>query len=259
MAVLALLLAGAGLPSGLAAIDGRIAAERARLVATEAPLVRLVGAAERLRRDPPSAERTRRLARLAAWLAVATPPAERRAQALRDDLDRLAATRAGLLLDALAGGRGGPAPRRPASPLAACASSPFRSPVEGRVVPQRLARRLSRGPGLMLVALPAAAVTAPAAGRIAYAGPFRRYRDVVIVDHGGGWTSLLTGLERLDVRTGARVAAGETLGLAGRAVPLVTVALSRRGQAVDALAAMRRCAGRPTAASPFPLRAGTPT
>ena len=37
-------------------------------------------------------------------------------------------------------------------------------------------------------------MVAPAAGRIAYAGPFRGYGTIVIIDHGGGWTSLISGL-----------------------------------------------------------------
>jgi septal ring factor EnvC (AmiA/AmiB activator) len=70
-----------------------------------------------------------------------------------------------------------------------------------------------------------APVIAPAAGRIAFAGPFRRREGVIIVDHGGGWMTLLT-----DVRTtlpvGTVVAGGAPL---GRALGDVTVELSRNG------------------------------
>ena len=54
-----------------------------------------------------------------------------------------------------------------------------------------------------------ARAVAPAAGRIVYAAPFRSYGNVVIIDHGGGWTTVITDLAALDVsarRDGRRAA-----------------------------------------------------
>ncbi|WP_174291769.1 peptidoglycan DD-metalloendopeptidase family protein, partial [Sphingomonas bacterium] len=74
-----------------------------------------------------------------------------------------------------------------------------------------------------------------AAGTVRYAGRFRRYAGIVIVDHGGGWTSLITGLGAIDVRVGEAVASGERLGAASRGDdPQVTLELRRRGEPVDA-------------------------
>ena len=38
--------------------------------------------------------------------------------------------------------------------------------------------------------------------------PFRRYGNVVIIDHGGGWTSVITDLAALEVAQGAAVRRG---------------------------------------------------
>ena len=86
--------------------------------------------------------------------------------------------------------------------------------------------------GTMLSVASGAAVVAPAAGRVVYAAPFRSYGAVVIIDHGGGWTTTITGLRSLDVASGASVARGETLGAAPRTRPEITVELRRAGRPV---------------------------
>ncbi len=59
------------------------------------------------------------------------------------------------------------------------------------------------------------AVGAPAAGRVAYAGPLKEWGEVVILDLGPGWRAVIAGLDRLEVETGQRVADGQTLGRTG--------------------------------------------
>lgn len=86
--------------------------------------------------------------------------------------------------------------------------------------------------GMTLAAEPGAEVVAPAAGRILYAAPFRSYGAIVIVDHGGGWTTLVTDLAALDVARGDSVDRGETLGRAAQTRPQVTVELRRGGRPV---------------------------
>jgi len=79
-----------------------------------------------------------------------------------------------------------------------------------------------------------AAVIAPAAGRVAFAGPFRGYGTIVILDHGGGWTSLIFGLGATPVSVGQRVAQGSPIGTTSQAgSPRVTVELRRRDRAID--------------------------
>lgn len=87
-----------------------------------------------------------------------------------------------------------------------------------------------RARGLTFAAASGTQVVAPAAGRIAFAGPFRARAGVVIVDHGKGWATLLTGV-RPAVRVGDRVTGGEGL---GRALGPVTAELFRDGKAEPA-------------------------
>ena len=75
-------------------------------------------------------------------------------------------------------------------------------------------------------------VIAPAAGRIVYAAPFRRYENVVIIDHGNGWTSVITNVAALEVAQGAAVQRGQPLGRTGAGSPRVTVELRRNGRPV---------------------------
>ena len=58
---------------------------------------------------------------------------------------------------------------------------------------------------------------APAAGRVAWAGPLEGWEQVVILDLGPGWRAVVTGLDRLSVKTGERVADGQALGRSGAA------------------------------------------
>lgn len=87
-----------------------------------------------------------------------------------------------------------------------------------------------RSRGLTFAATAGTAVVAPAAGRIAFAGPFRTRAGVVIIDHGDGWASLLTGV-RPTVQAGERVARGQAL---GRALGPVSAELFRDGKAEPA-------------------------
>ena len=69
-----------------------------------------------------------------------------------------------------------------------------------------------RSRGLTVAPQPGADIVAPAAGTIVFAKPFRSYGQVVIIDHGGGWTTTLTGLASIVVKTGQLVAQGDVIG-----------------------------------------------
>lgn len=121
----------------------------------------------------------------------------------------------------------------PGSETAVAGPPAYRLPVLGRVVRgfgDRSATGI-RSRGITLAARPGAVVVAPAAGHIGFAGPYRGYDRIVIIDHGGGWTSLVTGLAAVSARAGDRVDQGSPIGRSGSA-PL-TVELRRRGEAVD--------------------------
>lgn len=46
-------------------------------------------------------------------------------------------------------------------------------------------------------------------GQIAFAGPFRGYKQLLIIDHGHGYHTLLTGMDRIDVSVGQWLLSGE--------------------------------------------------
>jgi septal ring factor EnvC (AmiA/AmiB activator) len=84
--------------------------------------------------------------------------------------------------------------------------------------------------GLTFETRPNQPIVAPARGRILFAGQFRSYGNIVIIDHGKGWTSLITQIGRLDVRSGDGVTAGQALGTSSAANPNVSVELRHNGQ-----------------------------
>ncbi len=70
-----------------------------------------------------------------------------------------------------------------------------------------------RSEGIAFVALSGAPVVAPAAGRVVFAGPFKGYGPIVILQHAGGYHSFLAGFGRIDAEMGEEVDAGEPLGV----------------------------------------------
>ncbi|MGN3974608.1 murein hydrolase activator EnvC family protein [Tsuneonella sp. SYSU-LHT278] len=87
--------------------------------------------------------------------------------------------------------------------------------------------------GIALAPAAGAQVVAPAAGRVAFAGPFRGFDRIVIVEHAGGFTSLVTGLARVDVTVGEELVAGAPVGVAGGGRPIVGFELRREGEPVN--------------------------
>ena len=81
--------------------------------------------------------------------------------------------------------------------------------------------RLSTGRGTALLV--------PASGTIRFAGPFRSHDGVVIIDHGGGWMSLIVNVATT-LKPGDRVELGQPL---GRALGAIDVELSQNGRKVS--------------------------
>ena len=132
-----------------------------------------------------------------------------------------------------------PPPEAVAEPVAA-ATTPGGAriaPVSGRVV-RAYGDPAEAGParGQTLLAASGARVVSPCAGRVAFSGPFRSYGLLLIVECADGHHVVLAGLGRLDAATGARVLAGEPIGIVaegegGRG--RLYLELRRDGQAVD--------------------------
>lgn len=91
----------------------------------------------------------------------------------------------------------------------------------------------ARARGIALAPVSGAQVVAPAAGRVAFAGPFSGFGRIVIVEHPGGLTSLVTGLARTDVDVGEELVGGAPLGVAGVGRPVVGFELRRGAEPVN--------------------------
>jgi len=117
--------------------------------------------------------------------------------------------------------------------------APYLLPVTGRTVAGFGAQGRQSSSGLTLAPRPGAQVVAPSAGRVAFAGPYRGYGRIVIVEHPGSWTSLVTGLARTDVAVGEELVAGAPLGVAAATGPQVTLELRRDGVPVNPLRFVR--------------------
>jgi len=108
---------------------------------------------------------------------------------------------------------------------------PYRLPVEGRLLTG--VGEISDGGvhsrGLTFAAAPDSRVVSPANGRVAFAGRFRSYGYVVILDHGRGWSTVITNLGDLSVARGQVIRRGQPL---GRAAGEVTLELRRQGRPV---------------------------
>ncbi|QGP79825.1 murein hydrolase activator EnvC family protein [Sphingobium sp. CAP-1] len=146
--------------------------------------------------------------------------------------DRLAALSGPLLRPARPDQAGAPAPERD---TASGGPPAYRLPVIGQLVTGmgEVNDGGVRSRGLTLVTQPGAQAIAPTAGRIAFAGPYRDYGQILIIDHGQGWTTLITGLHRVTAQVGDTVRQGDPVGITGAERPNVTVELRRNGRPVD--------------------------
>jgi septal ring factor EnvC (AmiA/AmiB activator) len=91
----------------------------------------------------------------------------------------------------------------------------------------------------MLLPQPGALVIAPASGRVAFAGPYRGYGRIMIIEHPGGWTTLITGLARIDKSVGDALLQGAPIGLAEASRPTISVELRKDGVPVNPLGQLR--------------------
>lgn len=89
--------------------------------------------------------------------------------------------------------------------------------------------------GITLAPRGGAQIVSPARGRVAFAGPYRGFGQIVIVEHANGWTSLVTGLARTSVVAGDELFGGSPLGSAAQTNPSVTMELRRDGEPVNPL------------------------
>jgi septal ring factor EnvC (AmiA/AmiB activator) len=79
--------------------------------------------------------------------------------------------------------------------------------------------------GVSISARPGAQITAPCDGWVVYAGPFRNYGQLLILNAGDGYHVLLAGMDRISVDLGQFVVTGEPVAvMGGRIVSPATIA-----------------------------------
>ncbi|WAP67915.1 murein hydrolase activator EnvC family protein [Jiella pelagia] len=93
-------------------------------------------------------------------------------------------------------------------------------------------------------------VVSPTDGRVLYAGPFRSYGELLILDAGDGYHIVLAGMDRIDVSSGQFVSAGEPVALMG-ARRVASVQMAEFGAAEPALYVEFRKDGKPVDPSPW--------
>ena len=86
-----------------------------------------------------------------------------------------------------------------------------------------------RSRGITLATMRGAPVAAPADGTVKYAGPYRDFDGVLIIDHGGGWLSLIVNAAS-SLHPGDHVTMGEDV---GRALGPLDVELSQNGRRIS--------------------------
>lgn len=92
-----------------------------------------------------------------------------------------------------------------------------------------------RADGLTIQAAPGAQVTTPTPGRVAFAGPFKGYGQLLIVAAPGGYHVLLAGLTRIYADPGQDLKSGEPVGELGEGKDgaRLYVEVRRRGKPID--------------------------
>ncbi len=141
--------------------------------------------------------------------------------------------------------RGSDAIRRQASELASASGIPprpgssdgplFRAPFVYRLPANapliqglgEIDRSGVRARGIIIGTVRGSLLESPAAGTVRFAGPVRGFDGVLILDHGGGWMTMLVNLSP-QLRRGQHVAAGDPI---GRALGPISVELYRNGKA----------------------------
>lgn len=188
-----------------------------------------------------------RQARFAALEAEANATAGELDSQSMDALDRMVMTRdsAGRIGDEAFAGRD--ARRRAAELVTLGALPPRPTPGDRSAVEPAISYRMPataalvegagsvnrdgvRSRGVRLATTRGAAIVVPASGSIAFSGPFRRHDGIVIIDHGGGWMTMVVGV-RSALSKGSRVEQGEVL---GRALGEIRVELTHDGRPVSA-------------------------
>ena len=128
----------------------------------------------------------------------------------------------------------------PTRPPVSASRGAFAMPARGQLV-SRFDETTALGlstKGIIIETRASAQIVAPFDGRIAFAGPFREYGLLLIIDHGEGYHTLLAGMGRIDALLDQQVLAGEPVGVMDSSnsdKPRLYVELRKRGHPINPL------------------------
>jgi murein hydrolase activator len=86
--------------------------------------------------------------------------------------------------------------------------------------------------GISLATRPGSQVTTPCDGWVVYAGPFRSYGQLLILNAGGGYHVLIAGMERISVTIGQFVLTGEPVATMGTTSQVASILAANASQPV---------------------------
>jgi len=86
--------------------------------------------------------------------------------------------------------------------------------------------------GISLAARAGAQVTTPCDGWVVYAGPFRSYGQLLILNAGGGYHVLIAGMDRISVNIGQFVLTGEPVATMGKTSQVASILATNASQPV---------------------------
>ncbi|NEW89089.1 hypothetical protein DU475_17720, partial [Rhodopseudomonas sp. WA056] len=86
--------------------------------------------------------------------------------------------------------------------------------------------------GISLSTRPGAQITTPCDGWVVYAGPFRSYGQLLILNAGGGYHVLIAGMERISVNIGQFVLTGEPVATMGSTSRVASILAANASQPV---------------------------
>lgn len=109
-------------------------------------------------------------------------------------------------------------------------------PVKGKIVKNfgELTEAGITSKGITIATRANAQVISPYDGTVLFAGPFRGYGQLVIIEHGDGYHTLLAGIGRLDTAVGQSLLAGEPVGImVAQTKPTLYIELRKNGQPIN--------------------------
>jgi septal ring factor EnvC (AmiA/AmiB activator) len=138
-----------------------------------------------------------------------------------------------------------PKPRRPQTaslpdaPIAKSIFGAMTQPARGKLV-ERFGQDTKSGSlakGATFKTRLRAQVVAPFDGKVVFSGPFKGYGQILIIQHGDAYHTLLAGMRRVDATLGQQLLAGEPIGVMGsqEAGTRFYVEVRRKGQPVNPL------------------------